>query len=170
MQLRYACVSILEQLELVLSQVSDDDFIKPSPALSNVTVGQHLRHTIEFFFCLESGFRTGTINYDQRNHDREIETNRSLALAALERIKGFVAEWEQDKSLNLEAGYERHSEKSILVTTTYYRELMYNIEHAIHHMALMKVGIREIAPYVALPQNFGIAISTLRYADLVRVS
>jgi hypothetical protein len=32
-------------------------------------------------------------------------------------------------------------------------------------MALMKIGIREAAPYVTLPEEFGIAISTLRYRE-----
>jgi hypothetical protein len=43
--------------------------------------------------------------------------------------------------------------------------LVYNIEHAVHHMAIMKIGIREVADYINLPDNFGIAVSTLRYRE-----
>jgi len=170
MQLRKACISILEQMEYVVRQMSDQDFVKPSLALSNVTIGQHLRHTIEFFLCLESGFDSGTINYDKRCHDTVIEGDRALALIALERIKSFIMNSERDKSLRLEVSYERYSENTVVVDTNFYRELIYNIEHTVHHMALMKIGIREVAPNVRIPEDFGIAISTLRYADLTRVS
>jgi hypothetical protein len=32
-------------------------------------------------------------------------------------------------------------------------------------MAIMKIGIREIAPYIQLPPDFGIAASTIRYKE-----
>jgi uncharacterized damage-inducible protein DinB len=170
MQLREAGVSILNGMEHVVGQISDDDFVKPSPLLGGVTIGQHLRHTIEFFQCLESGVKSGTINYDKRNHDNVIETDRLLALVTLERIKNFVTHCQSDKSLSLEVGYDRHSEKTITVATNFHRELIYNIEHTVHHMALMKIGIRQVAPYVVVPQDFGVAASTLRYDDMIRMS
>ena len=43
------------------------------------------------------------------------------------------------------------------------RELVYNIEHAIHHMALIKIGIKEVAPQLQLPEGFGVANSTIRH-------
>jgi hypothetical protein len=49
--------------------------------------------------------------------------------------------------------------------TNYFRELTYNIEHAVHHMAIIKIGIREVANYVTLPADFGIAASTIRYKE-----
>jgi hypothetical protein len=165
MQLKDACVSIIEQLEGVVDQMSDSDFQQPSMALSGITVGQHLRHTIEFFLCLEMGYGEGLINYDKRSHDKVIETDRTLSLAALDRIKDFIAKHTGDQPLQLEVGYERHSETTVTINTTYFRELIYNIEHAVHHMALMKIGIREVAPFVKLPADFGIAVSTLRHSD-----
>jgi hypothetical protein len=167
MDLRDACASILDQMRFVVGQVTDDDFVRPSHLLSNVTLGQHLRHTIEFFLCLESGFRSGTVSYDKRNHDKLIETDRSLALMAIDRIREFILGCEDDRLLKLEVGYDRQSDETVFISTNYHRELVYNIEHAVHHMALMKVGVNEVAPYVKLPEGFGVAISTLRYGDMV---
>jgi len=170
MQLITACGAILDQLEGVVTQISSEDFAKPSPALSNSTVGQHLRHTVEFFLCLENGFREGIINYDKRAHDRIIETDKFLALTAIRRIKDFVVSTNIDVALKLDVGYERDSEDCVTIQTNYFRELTYNIEHAVHHMALIKIGVREVASYVRLPQDFGIAVSTIRHNEVANVA
>jgi uncharacterized damage-inducible protein DinB len=167
MQLVHACASILDQLEDVVRQMTAEDFSRPSPALSNSTVGQHLRHTVEFFLCLENGFREGVINYDKRAHDKLIESDKFIALNAIRKIRDFVGTTAEDASLRLDVGYDRHSDECVTIQTNYYRELTYNIEHAVHHMALIKIGVREIAGYVKLPSDFGIAVSTLRHTDAV---
>jgi uncharacterized damage-inducible protein DinB len=166
-QLHAACFEILTQLENTVEQLKPDDFIKPSQALSNATLGQHLRHTLEFFLCLEKGFEAGTINYDKREHDKLVESDKFLAQATIGRIREFVQQQKSDKSLTLEVGYERHTENTTTVSTNYFRELTYNIEHAIHHMAIMKIGVREVAPYVKLADHFGVAVSTVRYQEAV---
>jgi len=164
-QLTEACINILNQLQDVVRQMNDSDFVKQSPVLSHSTVGQHLRHTLEFFFCLESGFEQGCVNYDKRSHDKIIETDRLLALHAIERIKTFIMLQTTDQALVLEVGYARHDDTCVSMNTNFFRELTYNIEHAVHHMALMKIGIRDVAPYVQLPPDFGIAVSTLRHKE-----
>jgi uncharacterized damage-inducible protein DinB len=170
MQLSRACTTILNQLEDIVSQMSNDDFSKPSSALSNSTIGQHLRHTIEFFLCLEHGFNEGVINYDKRAHDRLIESDKFIALNAIRKIREFVGATSNDVSLLLEVGYDRHTEDCVTIQTNYFRELTYNIEHAVHHMALIKIGIREVADYVLIPKDFGVAVSTLRHNDTVHVA
>ena len=165
MQLKNACLAILDQLTEVVQQMDEKDFCNPSKTLSNSTIGQHLRHTIEFFICLEQGFKKGLVNYDKREHDKLIETDKFLAIAAIERIKEFVSHQNSDQVLQLEVGYERDNDAYLTISTNYLRELTYNIEHAVHHMAIMKIGIREVAAYVNLPADFGIAVSTIRYKE-----
>jgi uncharacterized damage-inducible protein DinB len=165
MQLKNACLAILGQLTDVIHQMDEKDFCRPSDTLSKSTVGQHLRHTVEFFICLEQGFERGVVNYDKRQHDKLIESDKFIALAAIERIKEFVSTQNADQPLKLEVGYDRDSEDCQTIETNYQRELTYNIEHAVHHMAIMKIGIREVAAYVKLPADFGIAVSTIRYKE-----
>lgn len=164
-QLHAACFEILGQLENTVDQIHSDDFIRPSQSLSNATLGQHLRHTLEFFICLEKGFGSGVINYDNREHNKLVESDKFLALATIGRIREFVEKQKSDKPLQLEVGYERHTNITVAVSTNYFRELTYNIEHAIHHMAIMKIGVREVAPYVKLADHFGVAVSTVRYQE-----
>lgn len=165
MQLKNACLAILSQLSDVIHQMDERDFCKPSDTLSKSTIGQHLRHTVEFFICLEQGFERGVVNYDKRQHDKLIESDKFIALAAIDRIREFVSTQHADHTLLLEVGYDRNSESCQTIATNYQRELTYNIEHAVHHMAIMKIGIREVAPYVKLPADFGIAVSTIRYKE-----
>jgi uncharacterized damage-inducible protein DinB len=165
MKLTTACCNILEQLTGLVEQITPEHFSMPVPALGNSTIGQHLRHTIEFFICLENGFEKGIVNYDKRQHDKTIENDKVIALATLASIKKFIQSHQADKLLKLEVSYDFKKEDFAEVQTNFTRELVYNIEHAVHHMAIMKIGIREVAPYISLPADFGIAASTIRYQE-----
>jgi len=162
-QLIQASCAILDQLSNAIGQLTETEFVRPSETLSGSSVGQHLRHTLEFFFCLEQGLDKGVINYDNRAHDKLIETDKDAALVAIDRIRQFVFNQRQDKFLILEVGYDLSNDENVSVKTNYFRELTYNIEHAVHHMAIMKIGIREVAPHTTVAADFGVAASTLRY-------
>jgi len=164
MQLKQAANMILKQLSDVVEQISEADFRTPSQSL-NATVGQHLRHTLEFFICLEQGFEAGVVNYDKRTHNKAMENDKYVALHAIKKIREFINVNVGDKVLKLEVGYLPNSDACDSINTNYLRELVYNIEHAVHHMAIMKIGISEVASYIALPPGFGIAVSTLRYKE-----
>lgn len=164
MTLSQAATDILDQLAGLVKQIHENDFNRPSEALNGSTIGQHIRHTIEFFLCFESGYKAGLINYDKRGHDKLLESDKALALAAIRQAMQFVQTLEEDKALTLEAGYDLVNEEFLVVDTNTNRELVYNIEHAVHHMAIIKIGIRQIAPYIKIGEGFGIAASTLRYA------
>jgi hypothetical protein len=165
MNLQTACTGILNQLSELVKQLSAEDYIKPIPALSQSSIGQHLRHTLEFFICLEQGVERGVVNYDKRAHDKLIESDKFLALSVLSRIADFITKQNLNNPLKLEVGYDLTNDHFISVDTNYQRELIYNIEHAVHHMAIMKIGVREAAPYVTLPSDFGVAASTIRYQE-----
>ena len=68
----------------------------------------------------------------------------------------------ENKDLQLEACYDEHAESPITLATNFYREVAYNLEHTIHHMALIRVGITEVSD-IELPEEFGVASSTIKY-------
>jgi hypothetical protein len=53
---------------------------------------------------------------------------------------------------------------TVSIPTNYYREVAYNLEHTIHHMALIRVGVNEVSSIV-LPDQFGVAYSTIKYKE-----
>jgi len=126
--------------------------------LSHSSIGQHVRHIIELYTCLEDGYTNGTVNYEKRKRDHRIENDKTLALALLDNIAEGLAKG--NKSLVLEAAYGLDTEP-VQFDTNYYREIAYNLEHTIHHMALIKVGIGEVSD-MQVPGEFGVAPSTLQ--------
>jgi uncharacterized damage-inducible protein DinB len=164
MHLHHACTHILSQLITLVERIDVSDFTRPVDSLSQSTIGQHLRHTLEFFMCFQQGYENGIVNYDRRAHDKLIESDPYVALAAINSILKFVSRLEE-RSLKLEVGYDLDSDQFVTIDTTSTRELVYNIEHAVHHMAIIKIGVREIAPYLNLAKDFGIAASTIRYKE-----
>lgn len=163
MNLHHACLNILDQLTHLVKAIKEQDFDKPVPSLSHSTIGQHLRHTLEFFLCLQQGYERGVVNYDKRNHDKLIESDKHIALSALNKVREFVSSQLNDKALKLELGYDTTKDDIVIVDTNFLREIVYNIEHAVHHLALIKIGVREIAAYITLPPDFGVAASTIRH-------
>ena len=164
MTLSIAAIKILRQLAELVNQIQDSDFYRPSETLGGSTIGQHIRHTLEFFICYEAGYRDGILNYDRRPHDKLIENDKIVAMSAIRRAIGFIDRTHGNKPLKLEAGYDLARDEYITVDTNAQRELIYNIEHAVHHMAIIKIGVREVAPYINLEADFGVAASTLRHA------
>lgn len=162
-ELKNAVKGVLEQLAAVVGQMSQSDFKKPVSTLNNATVGQHVRHTLEFFTCLLDGHISGVVNYDKRNHDKSIEQDKSQALTSLNSIITFIEKVKENYQFKLEVDYGIDTDLSSSMDTNLNRELAYNIEHAIHHMALIKIGIQAICPQVSLPANFGVANSTVKY-------
>jgi hypothetical protein len=54
--------------------------------------------------------------------------------------------------------------EEIRIESNYFRELLYNLEHCIHHQALIKVAILQCET-VTIDPNFGVARSTIEYRN-----
>lgn len=163
MEIKEACKNILDQISAVIEQISAADFIQPVEAFNGATLGQHFRHSIEFFQCLMNGYADGIVSYDKRSHDKNIESNRLLALDVINKIELFITHCDVHKPLELQVSYDPNSEVEVVVSSNMAREITYNIEHIVHHMALVKIGVKAVSPYVKLPAEFGVAISTIKY-------
>jgi hypothetical protein len=160
MQLQKTIQHVFLQLSETLQLLSETQYIHPSKTLSNATIGQHTRHIIEMFICLEDGYESGVVNYERRKRDIVIETNKSFAISLLKTICYELGK--PNKEMTLEATYNEDSNEIIRFATNYHREIAYNLEHTIHHMALIKVGVRELSD-LTVPEGFGVATSTLKY-------
>ncbi|HVD97884.1 MAG TPA: hypothetical protein VNB90_06740 [Cytophagaceae bacterium] len=155
--------AVLNQLSEAINLLEHAEYKKPLDILSGSTLGQHVRHVIEFYQCMLKGYETGVINYDLRVRDKMIEESREFALQCIHKIMYDLTIVAQSKTIILEVAYE----ETTALPTTFERELVYNIEHAIHHMALLKIGIKEVNAALTLPAEFGVAASTIRHQQHV---
>jgi len=160
MILKQSLQQIFVQLSQTLNELSIDEYRQPSKVLLNATIGQHVRHIIELFQCLEKGYNDGLVNYEKRNRDYQIETDKELASSLLKEIYQNIDR--SNKDIFLEGEDYCESMEIVSIPSNYYRELAYNLEHTIHHMALIRVGINEVSA-VSLPEEFGVAYSTVKY-------
>jgi len=157
MHLRSAILRLFSQLAGLLEQLTDNEYCIPIAALSGSTLGQHFRHVIECFQELEEGYHGGDVNYDLRRRDRRLEMSRHLALREIGLVAAALGR--ADKPLQLHAAFDEGMDVSL--PSTYYRELLHNLEHAVHHMAMIRIGLSAF-PRIQLDESFGIAYSTLR--------
>lgn len=151
---------VFAQLSGALIQLTDTEYEKPSAILFNATIGQHIRHIIELFLCLENGYREGIVNYEKRKRDSRIESDRNFAVQLLNNIYQELDK--PNKELLLESEDYVDSAVVVALPTNYYREIAYNLEHTIHHMALIRVGVNEVSA-ICLSNDFGVAYSTIKF-------
>ncbi len=152
--------NILDQIANLLDQLTDVQYVQPIKVLSGSTLGQHIRHILEFLIELDKGYSKGIIDYDQRERNHNLETNKEFTKITILQIKDTLLKPNQD--LLLQIDFINNAEYSIPVSTNYFRELVYNLEHAVHHMALIRIGVQAISE-IELPHEFGVASSTIQF-------
>ena len=150
--------SNLSELQALLKQIDATTYSASFEELSNATIGQHIRHIIELFQCMINGYDAALIDYDNRKRDRTLEENPEAALKAIDAIILKVAK--EDKAMKV--SYILHNNTKSELYSSYYRELLYNLEHSIHHQAIIK-GVLKNLPNIQLHENFGVAPSTISY-------
>ena len=160
MLLKQPIQNVFVQLTETLNQLSGEQYTQPSKILFDASIGQHVRHIIELFLCLEKGYETGVVNYEKRKRDYQIETNKDFAAELLKDIYHRLERPNTD--LVMEAEDYENITGVVAIPSNYYREIAYNLEHTIHHMALIRVGINEVST-IEIPEEFGVAYSTIKY-------
>lgn len=148
-------IDILEQFQQVLSGLSSEQYRTPVQVLEGGTIGKHTRHIVELYLCAFQGYADGEVCYDARQRDPLLESDRDAALSAIDRIKGELERPDRDILLTGEFGGQPYA-----IRSNYQRELLYNLEHCIHHLALIRPALRELG-WNDIPESFGVAPSTM---------
>lgn len=152
-------ITQLQQVRNLLKPISQDQFTEPLPILSGNTVGKHVRHILEFFICLDTGFSTGKVNYDKRQRDLDLETFPDFAISTINELIIKISYY-NNAELTLDAEFDKLIAG---VQSNVFRELVYNIEHCIHHLAIIRIGIQLYFPDIILEEGLGVAYSTQKY-------
>jgi hypothetical protein len=149
----------LNELVDLLKQLSNSEYSKPYPTLSNATIGEHIRHIIEMFQCLGNNYESGVVNYDNRQRNELVQTDVEFALIQIDTIYSSLDK--ENKKIELQQIIDG---EELRIESNYFRELLYNLEHCIHHQALIKVAVLQNTA-LNVDANFGVARSTIEYRN-----
>ena len=154
-------IEIIDQLIDLLNDIESVVYKDALQPLHFSSVGQHVRHITEFYLCALKGYESGIVNYDARERNLLIEIDKDFTVKILENVKIQLSTLNLDQNLILKSKFG--GEEILEIPSSFFRELMYLIEHTIHHLAIIKIGLNEVHPDIEIPKNFGVAHSTIRY-------
>jgi len=149
----------LKSLSSLLQLLSDGQYNQKNPLLGNASIGGHARHIIELLKCVTNGYDSGIVDYVNRERNLLIEKDKNLAVRELYLLNEQIIKSDKEIKLAVE---DESGNTSNFVSTTFYREIIYNTEHAIHHLALIRVALR-VMELDIVPDDFGMAYSTIKH-------
>jgi uncharacterized damage-inducible protein DinB len=161
MELILENIAMMHKMKEYILELPDDYYTSPNSLLSQASVGQHFRHIIEFYLCLELGASKEMVCYDERKRDLLIENHKGYAIQVIEGVIQFLNEIPTDKPMLLKACYSSTSDAQTNINTSLQRELAYALDHTIHHLALVKIALINMG--VPVDSEFGVAPSTLKH-------
>ncbi len=153
----------LIQLREMLQIVNIDNYTHETDILSGSSIGQHIRHILEFYLLLISGSFSGTISYDKRQRDVRIEEDLQFAIKTIDRLLMGIDTLDENLTVHFEGDFTADSSSKNTILSSVGRELAYCIEHSIHHQAIIKAGLIALGLKDITNENFGVAYSTIRY-------
>jgi len=157
------CQENLNEIKKVLFQLTNEQYDHKAILLSQASIGQHVRHILEFYQSILNSLETKTVNYDNRKRNLLIETDCQYAIQIIDEINTSLALDILDENYVLQGIFCAEEGKQTQIQTSLFRELAYCLEHSIHHQALIKVGLLELDRLNFIDETFGLAPATIRH-------
>ena len=165
--LKQEAIKQLLSVQSILSQIKDEDYNSTLTTLKGASIGKHIRHIVEFYECLLFNNFDNVVNYDIRKRNLLLEENIKYAENFIIEIIDALLKIESNKRVLLVSKYQ---DQNITMESSIYREITYNIEHTVHHLAIISIAIPIHFEYINLSANFGYADSTIQYLKFQQVS
>lgn len=158
---------VLNSLKKLLNHLSIQSYTCENPSLFRGSIGAHCRHIIEFYSCCFVQKQGLLINYDLRQRNQELELYPKKAISAIDEVLSLL------DSVNLNDNIALHIDNCLNdgnstpkgVNSSFFRELIYCMDHCIHHQSLIKIALMEQGLIHLVDNNFGVAFSTQIYRN-----
>ncbi len=164
------CKENLNEISALLKVLSFDQYTQQSKLLSGSSIGQHVRHILEFYTCLLKGANQGKVNYDLRERDFNIENVTTKAISCIDQILAGLDRLENIGDFILEGNFTKDINRRSNIKTSLERELAYCLEHSIHHQALIKIALIDQNSEQMINESFGVAPATIRHKEAIFTS
>lgn len=131
------------------------------PTPGSGTVGQHVRHVLDFYARFLAGLDAGDVRYDARERDSRVEHQPEVARQRALEMAGRLGQLPlADEQRALTVAHDR-AEDAPRCASSVGRELLFLASHTTHHYALIAVLLR--LQGVEPGADFGVATSTLEH-------
>ena len=155
--------ALMQGIELIPA-IDDEAYSTTTAPFAKSAVGGHFRHCIDFYTCFLSGLETGRINYDLRERNTAVETNRLAAIekieAIIERLRSLAPE-DGEHEVQVISECSENNPAPDWSRSSVRRELQFLLSHTIHHYAIVALSLRMRG--IEPGEEFGVAPSTLRH-------
>ena len=120
---------------------------------------------LSFYLCCLSQKDSENVNYDVRKRDKQLEIDINVGIATIDTLLGTLNQLEthDDKPMLMKNCMDDEKEKNSGIKTSFFRELIYCMDHCIHHQSLIKIALLEQNLMHYINPNFGVAFSTQIY-------
>ena len=157
-------IEVIRQLTNLLRQLQPQEYSQSLMVLNGSSISQHSRHIIEFYQCLLKGLHSGVVDYDARERNLMLEDDLYFTIDCLNTIEKSILTLENpNQPLLLSVSYSPDNQD--FIETNFKREMVYLVEHSIHHFALIRIGLQENFSEIIIPNDFGVAYSTVKHRE-----
>jgi uncharacterized damage-inducible protein DinB len=166
MNAKQGTILIAAQMTGLLEQIDGDVFTRPLPLFHGSTIGQHFRHILEFYTCLFDGAIAARVDYGSRKRNLALSEDPRAALAVLDYIADAVKSQDEHQWLSVESEFSEdvvaYVQRPVYMSSMG-RELQYAFDHAVHHLAIIRMGLELYFPEIPVDKDLGVAPSTMKY-------
>lgn len=156
-------VQLIDQIIATIGLIKESDFSRPLDIYNGSTLGKHFRHIYDFFYCIAAHQDKNTVDYAMRDRDPNLECDKYCAIEKFQNLKDEMLRVDETVRISVYADFEMDSGDRPKVSSTLGREIMYAYDHAVHHLAIVKIGIKSIDPSISIHNELGVAASTIRH-------
>lgn len=131
------------------------------------SIGAHFRHNLEFIEHFVAGIDSGRVDYCQRSRDTRVENDRAYAIERFETCIEVLGKL-TDKCIDQAVLVNSEIDPDVWLGSTLGREIEFVHSHTVHHYALVSAKLQALG--IKVPEDFGVAPSTLRYWSTLKTS
>ena len=153
-------LQMTRQIIDLLDKIEESDYSRSVAIFSGSTLGNHFRHILDFYNCLLKGHSINLIDYSCRDRNAIVETQPLAAKKAFEEVNLSLEQLDENQSIQVRADFSGNIRP--IVTSSIGRELMFAFDHALHHLAIIKMGLMASFPHIKVDENLGVSPSTLK--------
>lgn len=156
--------NITAQITNLLNGLPPETYAAPIHIFDGSSIGQHCRHIYEFYLCLAKIPEGDILDYSARSRDPVLENDPLRIRKAFQRVLPKLAKLDEYQSIRVKGDFSAdplaHRPE---FPSTIGREMTFVYDHAVHHLAMVRIGLKAMAPDFEMEEGLGLAPSTIKH-------